>query len=354
MRKWRENDVLAAALRYISRSQPLSTGVPGICSVPDCGRPIRLNGLCQAHDKRRRKGKVGWDAPIEDYSQRISKTGICSVPDCGRSIYNKGLCQAHRSKQRAGITDWDAPIRPKAERAGCCAIAVMPQPGPIPCAVRKSARSGPSRAARRRTERQRRVAVAPASAPIRPLRRPRGALRQVIEVEKLETGERVAKLIHSKDDADGARWGFNLGVVELTNDEGEALTDEDGDPVTTLIVRETSETPEPKARDSKPKVAPSEQIALNMFDRAMREGDGTLATVGPDNQERPVLAEFLWRRRYYSEAPQDTKRKKDGSEPTQADIQDGKRQASVRAMKGLLAKDLIAVRDGFVWRPDAW
>ena len=49
-------------------------------------------------------------------------------------------------------------------------------------------------------------------------------------------GSRIATVVHAKDDADGMRWGFALDVVE----QG---IDADGDPITTLIVREMTEAP---------------------------------------------------------------------------------------------------------------
>lgn len=73
----------------------------------------------------------------------------------------------------------------------------------------------------------------------------------------------------------------------------------------------------------------------------MQDGVGTVATVGPENEARPVLSEFVWRQRYYAEARQ-------GEDPQ------AKRQAFRRAVEGLQAKELIAARDGYVWRPDTW
>ena len=61
-----------------------------------------------------------------------------------------------------------------------------------------------------------------------------GADDALIEVTKHDDGSRSAYVVHAKDDADGMRWGFMLESVELG-------TDEDGDPITTLIVVETPE-----------------------------------------------------------------------------------------------------------------
>ena len=93
-----------------------------------------------------------------------------------------------------------------------------------------------------------------------------GADDAYIQVVKLEDGSRVATLVHAKDDADGMRWGFALDVVE----QG---IDADGDPITALIARELTEAPEKAAKAPKPNA--SEQVALDILDRAMKEGAGT-------------------------------------------------------------------------------
>ena len=159
-----------------------------------------------------------------------------------------------------------------------------------------------------------------------------GADDAFIEVEKIDNGSRAATLVHSKDDADGARWGFKLDVVELG-------TDADGDPITTLIVSETTEAPGQAAEKAAP-LTKNEQIALTILDKAMK-AESTLATVGPDHEERPTVAENVWRRWFYAEA-------KPG------ETQNTKRQAFNRALDGLMAKNRIAAREDFIWRPDVW
>jgi AAA domain-containing protein/uncharacterized protein DUF6371 len=158
-----------------------------------------------------------------------------------------------------------------------------------------------------------------------------GADDALIEVQKLEGGIRTATLVHSKDDADGMRWGFKLNVVELG-------TDDDGDPITTLIVQEETQAPERADRAAKPSA--TEQVALGCLDHAMAEHP-TTASVGPNHEERPVVAETHWRKTYYAEARQGD------------DIQT-KGQAFRRVVTGLQSKGLIDCRDGFVWRPNAW
>ncbi len=158
-----------------------------------------------------------------------------------------------------------------------------------------------------------------------------GADDALIEVQKLQDGSRVATVVHAKDDADGMRWGFALDMVELG-------TDDDGDAITTMIVREMTEVPEKATRA--PPLSNNEQIALACFDKAMK-AEGMVATVGDNHEERPVLQELAFRRRYYTEA-------KPGEN------QETKRQAFKRAVEGLLAKGRLACRDDLFWRPDTW
>ncbi len=125
------------------------------------------------------------------------------------------------------------------------------------------------------------------------------------------------------------RWGFALDVAELD-------TDDDGDAITTLIVRKTPEAP--VKAEKAPSLSNNEQIALACFDKAMK-AEGIIATVGDDHEERPVLQKLAFRRWYYTEA-------KPGEH------QETKRQALLRAVDGLLAKGRLARRDDFFWRHD--
>jgi 5S rRNA maturation endonuclease (ribonuclease M5) len=158
-----------------------------------------------------------------------------------------------------------------------------------------------------------------------------GADDALVEIQKLEDGSRVATVVHAKDDADGMRWGFTLDVVELG-------IDDDGDAITTLIVREMTEAPE--RAEKAPSLTKNEQIALACFDKAMK-AEGILATVGEDHEERQVVQELGFRRWFYAEA-------KPGEN------QNTKRQAFNRAVEGLQAKGRLACRDSLIWRPDTW
>jgi hypothetical protein len=153
-----------------------------------------------------------------------------------------------------------------------------------------------------------------------------GADDALIEVMKTEDGSRVATVVHAKDDADGMRWGFDLDKVDLG-------TDDDGDPITTLLVHERSEAPGEAAKATR--LPDSQQIGLKTLHAAMKAHQ-IMATVDDDHNERAVVAEADWRAWFYRE----------GKPGENADT---KIKAFRRIVDGLLAKELIGSRDGFVW-----
>lgn len=159
-----------------------------------------------------------------------------------------------------------------------------------------------------------------------------GADDALIEVVKLPDGSRTATLVHSKDDADGMCWNFVLDTVEMGEDE-------DGDQITTLIVRENVEAPSPRTEKQAP-LSNNEQIALTIFDKAIK-AEGVLATVGENHEERPVLPIAIWRRWFYAEA-------KPGES---GDI---KRTYFNRALDGLQAKKRISTMNEYIWRTEVW
>jgi AAA domain len=154
-----------------------------------------------------------------------------------------------------------------------------------------------------------------------------GADDALIGVQKLNNGIRIATLIHSKDDADGIVWAFKLEMVDLG-------TDDDGDPITTLIVQETNETAVSNA--AKPKPNGKESIALGILQRCINDSQ-VMIQVG--DSERACITIEAWRAAYFAEANPD-------AENTKTKV-----QAFRRAVTGLQEKALIGARDGFVWRP---
>ncbi len=155
-----------------------------------------------------------------------------------------------------------------------------------------------------------------------------GADDALIEVVRQPDGTRTATVVHAKDDADGDRHGFKLDRVELGMDE-------DGDPITTLIVVELAV---PAAATKAPaKLSDGDQIALRCLDKAMK-ASGVLITSGADFAERFAVAVADWRAWFYLEG-------KPGGN------QDTKQRAFKRAKDSLLAKGRIASENDFVWRP---
>jgi hypothetical protein len=150
-----------------------------------------------------------------------------------------------------------------------------------------------------------------------------GADDVLIEVVKAEDGSRCATVVHAKDDADGMRWGFSLESVALGMDE-------DGDPITTLIVQENAEPP-PTTQSKPDKLPNGEQIALTCLLRTMQT-----AAVPIQNGDDECLAvpEATWREQYYGEV---------------GGAQDTKKKAFNRAKVGLLVKDRIICRGVFVF-----
>jgi hypothetical protein len=153
-----------------------------------------------------------------------------------------------------------------------------------------------------------------------------GADDALIEVVKLEDGSRVATVIHTKDDADGMRWGFGLDVVELG-------VDDDGDPITTLLVKESVEAPERSSKQVQ-SLTTNEKNALAVFDRAMKT-ESIRATVGLNHEERPVLSESVWRRRFYAETEPGESQKKNSR-------RSGERWGDCRRRAGSLASTILS------------
>lgn len=154
-----------------------------------------------------------------------------------------------------------------------------------------------------------------------------GADDALVEVVKLEDGSRIATVVHAKDDADGMRWGFSLGAVELG-------TDQDGDPITTLVVEEKVEAPA-SAPGAGQHISDGLQIGLKTLHAAMK-AHAVVATVGEGHAEQAVVTEADWRAWYYREG-----------KPGEA--QETKQKAFRRLVDGLLAKNLVGSWDGFVW-----
>lgn len=86
-----------------------------ICSHIDCNRPVRANGLCGMHEKRKSRGSDMYK-PARPWTKKSKQKKsaptkrTCTWPGCDRMIDSMGLCKAHYNRKRRG-TDMDAPIR---------------------------------------------------------------------------------------------------------------------------------------------------------------------------------------------------------------------------------------------------
>lgn len=73
---------------------------PVVTDGEPCGRPVRAQGLCNGHYKRRQAtGDVRADVPLQ--KKRRGRTEKCSRPDCGEPYMAKGLCKKHYMEDRA-------------------------------------------------------------------------------------------------------------------------------------------------------------------------------------------------------------------------------------------------------------
>jgi RecA-family ATPase len=158
-----------------------------------------------------------------------------------------------------------------------------------------------------------------------------GADDCLVEVTKHEDGTRTARIVHAKDDVDGRSFGFQLEQMNLG-------IDDDGDPITTLLVAEDAKTS--AERNKQASLTDNEKIALRTLDQAFK-ADAILAIVGDDDRERPVVRLSDWRSWFYREG-------------LPGEDQDTKKKAFQRVRNSLLAKGRIATRDDFVWRPEVW
>jgi hypothetical protein len=145
---------------------------------------------------------------------------------------------------------------------------------------------------------------------------------------KQEDGSRLATLVHSKDDADGMRWAFDLERVELG-------TDQDGDPITTLLVNEKAE---PSAAGSgRAPLSTNEKVAMRCLASAQK-ASGVMEVV--DGEEHYVVREADWRAAFHREA-------------MPGESYDARRMAYKRAVASLIAKRVVAAADDLVWEWEA-
>lgn len=68
--------------------------VPKSCSIEDCQKPCRAQGLCEMHYRRlRRHGD-----PLKNLV--AEKPKVCTFEDCGKPVAGRGLCSTHWARWR--------------------------------------------------------------------------------------------------------------------------------------------------------------------------------------------------------------------------------------------------------------
>ena len=74
-----------------------------LCTVPECTKPHKSNGLCNGHDARLRRG-VPLDGPLVPKGncgpKRSWTNYTCMQRDCDRQARVKGLCDSHYFARR--------------------------------------------------------------------------------------------------------------------------------------------------------------------------------------------------------------------------------------------------------------
>lgn len=145
----------------------------------------------------------------------------------------------------------------------------------------------------------------------------------VIEVTKAANGGRTANVTAAKDDPDGAKMDFRLTVVVLG-------TDDDGDPITTCQVEESTALAEAaipmKHRENK---------ALQILRSLITEKGQPLPVGCPDGML--CITEALWRKEC------------EAQHLSGAVKLDDRRRAFSRASEGLIQKAIVTTGEGFVW-----
>jgi hypothetical protein len=159
-----------------------------------------------------------------------------------------------------------------------------------------------------------------------------GADDALIEVVKQPDGSRIATVVHAKDDPDGMQWGFDLEQMELGMDD-------DGDPITTLFVREKAEVSVITTPEKPKSLSQNEQAALACLDEVLT-ASGTTATVGSTYEVHTVTTAADWKACFYRKA-------------RPGDCQDTKLKAFNRARDALIAKGRVAAEGDYIFRPDA-
>jgi hypothetical protein len=152
----------------------------------------------------------------------------------------------------------------------------------------------------------------------------------ITELEVSRSGDsRTLKVVKSKDGKDGEEHAFSLEVVELG-------LDDDGEPVTTCLVREEGQR-EATQKKTRGKLNASLRVAQNALHEALiKDGYGA-----PPSEQIPpganVVSIKTWKERAVK------------MHISVANTEDSNKKAFGRAMDALQAEGIIGVWNGLVW-----
>jgi hypothetical protein len=139
--------------------------------------------------------------------------------------------------------------------------------------------------------------------------------------------DKVATIEKSRDGVSGERFPFELDVIDLG-------VDQDGDPVTTCVVRHTIDTP---ARRPLPKLSPGASTALRALREVVEERGELMPATSTIPKGAHVVTIECWRARFKLRYGQDEGGRSKVS------------MAFTRARQHLAGVNAIGVSDPYVW-----
>lgn len=81
-----------------------------ICSVPDCGRKHKAQGLCNTHHNR--LWRTGTTEPKPQVKRQLKAYRTCDVEGCEKKHEAKGLCGMHYKRVlKTGTTDLEPRVK---------------------------------------------------------------------------------------------------------------------------------------------------------------------------------------------------------------------------------------------------
>jgi hypothetical protein len=150
----------------------------------------------------------------------------------------------------------------------------------------------------------------------------------------VEISEGVIRVDACREGPGGDAWRFAIEVVELG-------IDEDGDPITSCIIREIEGTPEPKAEKKPRPLGAVEKVVLDCLNAALADHGKAAEAAGAVARDIPRRAIVVSRDRFDA-----------ATDRYLPDKPANKRREAVgRALISLKSRHLIKHVDGWLWRP---